>query len=127
MTTHLPPNWRQRLLAVLGAPATAENLRLLDAWQRAEGGSARWNPLNSTYPLPFGESTSYNRSSVQNYFKPTAGIAAIALTLIQSNYTGILGALQAGKLTAEQIVAQHRDEFKTWGTNADTILRVLTS
>jgi hypothetical protein len=43
--THLPPTWDRRLLEVLGAPATLENLKLLDAWARAEGGLARWNPL----------------------------------------------------------------------------------
>ena len=62
---------------------------------------------------------------MQNYWKPTAGISATALTLIQKDYAGVLGALQAGKLTAEQIVEQNRKSFATWGTSADTILRVL--
>lgn len=123
--THLPPYWRQRELALLGAPRSTQNLVLLAAWGKAEGGTAKWNPLNTTYPLPFGESWPYNGSSVQNYWKPTGGVAATALTLIQPTYACILGALQGATLTAAGIVNKCVDQFHTWGTSTDLMLRLI--
>jgi hypothetical protein len=124
--THLPPNWAQRLLAVLGAsPGYAEGVRLLSAWAQAEGGTARWNPLNTT--LRLSGSTNYNRVGVQNYRRPTEGVCALALTLVNGFYPGILGALQAGTKTAEDIVHSNMGEFRQWGTNPNTILAVLAA
>ena len=102
-----------------------EGMRLLDAWQRAEGGTARWNPLNTTYKL--WNSTDYNQNDppVQNYFRPTEGCAATVLTLVNGYYNGILGDLQNGVKTAEQIVTDRRAQFQTWGTDPDVVLRVL--
>lgn len=132
MDTHLPPNWRQHLLAVVGARAGAENLRLLAAWQRAEGGAAKWNPLNCTLELP--GSTAYNSFTVggvtyhvQNYPRPVWGVCATALTITNGNYGGIVGDLQAGTKTAEQIVNDRRAQFATWGTSADVILQLLAA
>lgn len=121
--THLPPNWQHRLLAVIGAPATEENVKLLDAWARAEDGTARWNPLNTTYRL-YG-STDHNSVHVQNYHRATEGVCAIALTLVNGYYNGLLGAMQGGKKTARQIVEAHEDEIRKWGTNPQTILDLL--
>lgn len=121
--THLPPNWQHRLLTVIGAQDTPENRRLLDAWAVAEGGTARWNPLNTTYPLP--GATDYNSVHVRNYHRPTEGVCATACTLVNGVYNGILGDLQAGTFTALQIVERHGHEFDTWGTGAAHIRRVL--
>jgi hypothetical protein len=81
---HLPPQWRERLLALLAAKVNPENLRLLSAWQRAEGGNAVENPLNTTRALE--GSTAYNDAGVRNYRsaddpRPVEGIAATAITL----------------------------------------------
>jgi len=123
-STHLPPQWRERLLAVVGAKAGVENLRLLDAWQRSEGGTAQWNPLNTTYKLT--GSTDYNTvPGVQNYRRATEGVCAQALTLVDGLYNGILGDLQGGNKTAEQIVTDRAEQFRTWGTDPDLMLRVL--
>lgn len=128
--THLPPYWRERLLHVVGAKVNAENLRLLDAWQRAEGGTAKWNPLNCTIELP--GSTAYNTFTaggatlhVWNYPRPTWGVCATALTLSNGNYGGILADLQAGTKTAEQIVHDRAAQFSVWGTVPDVILGAL--
>ena len=131
MQTHLPPQWRQRLLAIVNGHGwltgqfASESLRLLDAWQRAEGGTAQWNPLNTTYRL--SGSWSYNSVGVQNYSRPTDGVCATGLTLVNGNYNGILGDLQNGTKTAEQIVTDRADQFRVWGTNPETILAVLAS
>ena len=121
--THLPPQWRERLLAVVGAKAGDENLRLLDAWQRAEGGTAQWNPLNTTFDLP--GTTDYNSTGVKNYGKATWGVCATALTLTSGLYNGILGDLQGGGKTAEQIVSDRSAQFRKWGTNPALIQTIL--
>jgi hypothetical protein len=126
--THLPPHWQGHLLRSLGALVGHENVRLLTAWQQAEGGTARWNPLNTTFDLP--GATDYNSVGVKNYPRPTWGVYATGLTLTSPasgplTYGKILGHLQAGSSTAEQIVSDCRDEFQTWGTNPDAILAVL--
>jgi hypothetical protein len=120
---HLPPQWRERLLCVVAAKAGTENMRLLAAWQRAEGGTAKWNPLNTTMPLP--GSTSYNTIGVQNYKRATEGVCAQALTLANGLYNGILGDLQGGGKTAEEIVHDRADQLKHWGTDPHLILKVL--
>lgn len=129
--THLPPQWQQRLLAVVNGHGWdtgsfyPEGLRLLEAWQRAEGGTAQWNPLNTTFYLP--GSTNYNTAGVKNYARATDGVCATGLTLVNGNYNGILGDLQNGTKTAEQIVHDRWAQFQTWGTNPQTILDVLAS
>jgi hypothetical protein len=129
--THLPPQWRQRVLAIVNGHGWdtgkfyPEGLRLLSAWATAEGGTARYNPLNTTMRLP--GSTPYNNTGVQNYFRPTEGVCATGLTLVNGNYNGILGDLQNGTKTAEEIVNDRRSQFSLWGTNPDTLLAVLAS
>jgi hypothetical protein len=125
LDTHLPPYWRQHLLAVLGATTRPENLRLLDAWQRAEGGAAKWNPLNTTFALP--GASDYNSAGVKNYPRPVWGVCATALTITNGNYGGIVGDLQAGTKTAVQIVNDRRTQFETWGTSPDVILQLLAT
>ena len=130
-TTHLPPQWRQRLLAIVNGHGWLtgtfypEGLRLLDAWQHAEGGTAQWNPLNTEYKL--AGSTDYNTAGVQNYVRATEGVCATGITLVNGNYNGILGDLQVGTKTAEQIVNDRAAQFRTWGTDPTLILTLLGS
>lgn len=129
MADHLPPQWRQRVLAGINGHGWnngtfyPEGLRLFDAWAQAEGGTARWNPLNCTLHLP--GSTNYNSVGVQNYLRATEGCAATVITLVNGNYNGILGDLQNGTKTAEEIVTDRSDQFRTWGTSPALILDVL--
>jgi hypothetical protein len=121
---HLPFLWRLRLLAAIHAKGSWQNRRLLGAWARAEGGTARYNPLNTTQPWP--GATDYNSAHVKNYPSGAAGIAATAATLVNGHYDGIVRDLRAGSKNARQIVTDRRAEIQTWGTNPDTILRLLT-
>ena len=120
---HLPVLWRFRLLRAINAKGVTENRRLLAAWARAEGGTASYNPLNTTEPWP--GATTYNSAGVKNYPSGTAGLAATAATLLNGHYDGIVAALRGGKLPAEQIVSENAAEFDTWGTGSALILRVL--
>lgn len=123
--THLPFMWRFRLLAAIHARGVWQNRRLLAAWARAEGGSAGFNPLNTTQPWP--GATDYNSVGVKNYPNGAAGIAATAATLVNGHYNGIVADLRVGKLPAEEIVRRNASEFDTWGTGAGNVLRVLGS
>jgi hypothetical protein len=119
---HLPFLWRFRLLRAIHAKGSWQNRRLLGAWARAEGGSARYNPLNTTEPWP--GATNYNSVGVKNYPSGATGIAATAATLVNGRYPGIVRDLRDGTKDARQIVTGNAVEFHTWGTNPDTILRV---
>ena len=121
--THLPPLWRFRLLHAIGARGVRENRRLLAAWSRAEGGSARWNPLNTTQSWP-GASL-YNAAGVKNYPNPASGIAATAATLLNGRYDGLVGDLRNGDLAAPDMVRRNTTEIHTWGTNPLLILQLL--
>lgn len=131
--THTPPNFDQRVLVGVKGQLNPENYRLFQAWRRAEGGTAKWNPLNSTLTLgsQWTETTPYNSVGVRNYRYETVGVAATILTLIQRNadgtmrYGGILADLQSGTRTAEEIVRDRLNQFDTWGTDTDLLLRVL--
>jgi hypothetical protein len=125
----------KRFLCVLDAPANHQNMRLMEAWSRSEGGDAKWNPLNSTMRLSgsysWTEEKNYNTTGVCNYRYGIAGICANALTLNQRDYQGvpmypgILKDLKAGTKTAEQILKDNEKEFDLWGTGIDLPLEVL--
>ena len=121
---HLPAKWKFRLLAAIHGKGVVENRKLLDAWARAEGGTAAYNPLNTTQP--WSGATNYNRAGVKNYPSAAAGIAATAATLHNGYYNGVVSDLHAGKRTAVEIVTRNAEEFDLWGTGAENILRVLT-
>jgi cell wall-associated NlpC family hydrolase len=88
------PNWQVQILHGLGAPVTQDNLTFLNAWTKAEGGSASNNPFNTTQQAP-GAST-YNSVGVRNYGSPQQGISATIQTLTNGRYGNILSALKQG-------------------------------
>lgn len=126
-TTHLPPEWIARLCGLMLIPTCPAVTDVFTAWARAEGGTAQWNPLNTTQSFP--GATTYNSAGVKNYPSPIAGISATAVTLSYEPYHGLWGALQVAKssgATAREIVTQHEQAFNTWGTGASHVLALLT-
>lgn len=113
----------RRILAGLGAPATKENLRFMQAWAACEGGNARNNPFNTT--LRLSGSTPYNRAGVQHFADPIVGLCATLLTLRLSHYRALVAALEAGSHTAEQVTDLGAAGLKTWGTGTSCILGTL--
>jgi hypothetical protein len=93
-----PASWAQALLASLGDQATAENIRAVTAWERAEGGhwsnTAAHNPLNTTQPEP--GSWPVNGVGVQAYPSWNEGLGATVATLQNGRYGAVLSALRAG-------------------------------
>jgi hypothetical protein len=113
------PGWQQAVLRRIGAPVTPNNLRALDAWQRAEGGNARFNPLNTTQPMP--GATNYNPVGVKNYINPNQGTGATVKTLLNGRYDHIVTGLRKNSSPVEVARAV---AASPWGTGAG-VLRVL--
>jgi hypothetical protein len=71
------------VLKALDAPVTKHTRRALQAQLQTEGGSAKYNPFNTTLKMP--GSTDYNKIApgvaVQNYTSAAQGIAATVKTL----------------------------------------------
>jgi hypothetical protein len=123
--SHLPLLWKFRVLRGIRGKGVSENRRLLAAWATAEGGTARYNPMNTTEP--WTGATDYNSVGVKNYPSGSAGIAATVATLLNGHYSGIVNDLRDGALKAEMIVQRNAAEFDVWGTGSANILRVLAS
>jgi hypothetical protein len=89
------------VLSGLGAPINQVNLGVLRAWQKAEGGSASWNPFNTTKTAP--GATAYNSNNghpVRNYTSESQGVAATVATLKLGYYKAIVAALKASNAPA---------------------------
>lgn len=72
-------DFARAVLRELGAPATKRNLWALVSWMQAEGGSAAFNPLNTTEDMP--GATDYNWVGVKNYVSFDQGVEATVKTL----------------------------------------------
>ena len=114
--------WQGALLKQLGAPATRANLKFLNAWAQAEGGSASYNPFNTTQGA--SGASDYNSVGVKNYGSPGQGIHATAQTLLNGRYNPIVSGLRSGHATATQLATEVA--HSPWGTGSG-VLRVLGS
>lgn len=88
------PEFYAQVLRAIGAPVTAANLRVLDAWQRAEGSSSSWNPFNSEQSSHASGETNYNSAGVKNYPNEDAGVRATVATLKNGYYGPMITALK---------------------------------
>lgn len=132
---HLPDHWISRVQDILELAKGHESLRFFTAWQKAEGGNAKWNPLNSSLKLSgtveWTEPVDYNSIPVRNYKYAVAGVVATALTLTQRQsdgtyvYPNLLSNLKDASLTAEEIVNESAADIRRWGTSPQTMLDVL--
>lgn len=86
--------WTRDLLTMLGAPGSLENAVAIIAQCQAEGGSARFNPLNCTVKAP--GSTDYNSVGVQNFTSYQQGLTVTKGMLEQANMHALLAALRLG-------------------------------
>lgn len=113
------PAWEQMLAQAVGAPLTPETRRFFDAWRQAEGGTASFNPFNTTQPAP--GATSYNSVGVRNYPSLEEGVQATADTLRNGYYRPLLSDLQHG---ASAVQLARDVAASPWGTGSG-VLRVL--
>lgn len=116
-----PGVWAQAVLDGLGAPsdptteAGARNVAFLEAWKKAEGTSARYNPLATTLVVKGSTTLSGNGAGVQEYAKPADGVAATVRTLL-AGYPHVLGALRAGDPGATVQSAGGIADLNRWQT-----------
>jgi hypothetical protein len=82
------------VLRLIGVQSTDQNLKACYAWQAAEGGSAAWNPWNTTQPAP--GATNYNSAGVKSYPSAQVGYEATAKTLTNGRYAEILASFRTG-------------------------------
>jgi hypothetical protein len=106
--------WEALVLADLGVPDTAANVRFLATWHTYEGSNCANNPLNTT--LRATGSTKCNSVGVQSYPSHAVGARATADTLKGGFYGNILSALQEGDPFAYPSAPAVGREITTWGT-----------
>ncbi|CAN5463624.1 hypothetical protein BH10CYA1_BH10CYA1_46730 [soil metagenome] len=111
-TDQLPGQFGVKLLEKLNLPVTEENLKFLNAWQHAEGGSAD-NPFNTTQSAPGAEN--FNSVGVKRYPSIDVGLDATAQTLTNGQYNNILASLQQGNNASASADALAQSP---WGTGA---------
>lgn len=110
--------WINALLALLGAPRTDANKRLLWAWWAWEGGgggvrgtinpSAKYNWLNCMTPM-LG-STNFNAVGVKNYPLWLTGVRAHNKTMRNGRYPDVIAAFRSGNPFLKQPV----EGLSTW-------------
>lgn len=106
--------WAVSLLAAIGNDRpSASTVAFLEAWHRAEGGTATYNWLNTTQPAE--GATDYNSVGVKNYPDYATGIQATAQTLTNGRYPRTL----AGLVSNQPIVDD--GEMGTWGTGGGAV------
>jgi hypothetical protein len=110
------------LLLSLDAPISLHNRRALQAQMQAEGGSAHFNPFNTTQDMP--GATTFNSVGVKNYVSGKQGVEATAKTLQGKGhgYEAILRALRTNAPATETVTAIGASD---WGTSATLALEVL--
>jgi hypothetical protein len=88
------------VLSGIGAPVNGTNLAVLHAWAKAEGGTASWNPFNTTKTAPGATAYNHNNGTpVRNYTTENQGVAATVATLKLPYYKAIVAALKASNPT----------------------------
>jgi len=134
----------KNILKSIGAPESQSNLKFLYSWRQAEGGTAKFNPFNTTYNLTNDKDMClYNcikdgkgtkpvdcktcpdgaKPGVKSYSTSNFGLEATVLTLKNSKYFCIVDGLRKEKPPKE---IANCDCLETWGTR-DGISNVLVS
>jgi hypothetical protein len=116
-------DWAHHFINAIGAVHCDKNAWVLISWMQAEGGTAKWNPLNTTQPMP--GATNYNWVGVKNYPSFEVGLEATVKTIKQTHaslgYIPILNGLRNCHRAKRTLRAV---EKSAWGTGG-LALRVL--
>lgn len=109
------------VLAGVGAPLTTENLRVMRAWVKAEGTSARFNPLATTQRAP--GATAFNSVGVRNFTSYDQGVATTVQVLQNGKYDEVLAGLRSGQDAQQVAGAIARSPWGTGGLVAQILTR----
>jgi hypothetical protein len=104
----------------MGIEPSPERVKFLQAWAQCEGGTARYNPLNTTFHLP--GATRYNSVGVQNYEDHMQGLAGTLATIRLPYYSDLRKALAQKGLSAAEIARRSRASIATWGTDPGCVV-----
>jgi hypothetical protein len=104
-------NFYKKILELLGAPVSNENMKFLYAWRQSEGKAGKYNPFNTTWDLP--GSTNFNKAGVKNYQSIEDGLSATLKTLIKPTYSCITNGLK-NDIGASSIAKC--ESLSTWGS-----------
>lgn len=112
------------LLHKLNIAPNPQNVRALVGWEKAEGGhwhnTAKFNPLNTTQPMPGAGSTGA-QGNIKVYRSWQQGLDATARTLRNGRYENIIQALRAGSPgDVANAIGQ-----SPWGTNGSLVRQVI--
>lgn len=119
-------SWNYRFVTALGNPKPSpEILQFMEAWHRAEGGTAAFNPLNTTMPMAGDSCYNYLSGScgVRNYQSEQDGFDANIATITNGRYGTLLRAIQTNDVS----LALQGLKESPWGTDADTVSAVLAT
>ena len=127
---NMPDSFFDQVVRKLGGTPTAEKRRFFQAWKRAEGTGAKFNPLATTLKLntSHGGSSDFKDSwnqgqPVQDYKTIDAGIDATFWTLKNTSggkaYQNLVDKLKSDDVTAEELAAEKK-ELGTWSNTAGT-------
>ena len=117
--------WVRAFLRGIGAPESKRNLYAIVSWIQAEGGNARFNPLNTTHSAP--GAVAYNSVGVKSYPTAEIGLQATIETLEYGaerdlyGYRPIKRNLKRNRRAGKTLRAVENSE---WGTGG-LALRVL--
>lgn len=113
--------WASQFCQLVGARPTGRNLRAIVSWIQAEGGTARFNPLNTTHDWPDSTLLPGNTAGVREYATARDGLHASAATLNYGAGRGLYGyasirhALRRNRMAVFTLAAVERSEWGTGG------------
>ncbi|MHB8431030.1 MAG: hypothetical protein ACYDDZ_10975 [Acidimicrobiales bacterium] len=135
MSVQEPSGWQKALLSDLGAPATAANIELENAWFDEEHGGpginphglmggvnqgGAYNPFDTTLGSPEAGggapkgSSVYNSVGVMNYPSASVGIQETVRTLEEPAYANLLSGIRSGHDSLQTL--EELENQSPWGS-----------
>jgi hypothetical protein len=116
-----PARFSKDVLARIGAPVTEQNMAVMQAWIKAEGTKAQFNPLATVRKAP--GASNFNSVGVKNFVSYEQGVDTTVGAITNGLYDDVIAALRRGNdayAVADAIAAS------PWGSGA-LVRKVLDS
>jgi hypothetical protein len=89
-----PVQFSKDVLAKIGAPATEQNMAVMQAWIKSEGTRAQFNPLATTRRAD--GATNFNSVGVKNFTSYEQGVDTTVGAITNGLYDNVIAALKRG-------------------------------
>jgi hypothetical protein len=116
-----PAQFSRDVLSRIGAPATAQNMAVMQAWIKAEGTKAQFNPLATVRRAP--GATDFNSVGVKNFVSYDQGVDTTVGAITNGLYDDVIAALRRGN---DAYAVADAIEASPWGTGG-LVRKVLDS